>query len=443
MIQNSTTITNPILRRILRLDEPLEVLSAEEAERAQHHNFRWNLFFNAFDVIFFMGGVSILSATTILPLFVSKLTNSALPLALIAMLSQGGFALPQLLSANFVERIDHKKIIVVNLGFFTERVPVLLLVFAPLTAVYSPTLALVLFLLLYAWFNLGGGIIAPAWQELVARCFPVERRGRFFGGTLFFATLIGIGAAAASGRILERFVYPINFAIIFAAAAVCIMVSWLFLAQAREPIEASEAPPRSVRQYFAELPVLLRHDRNFRNFLGARTTLALAEMGSGFLTVAALQTWQISDGIVALFTMAMLVGQTTGSLLMGFVADRLGHRLSLEIASGTAVLSFGLAWFAPHSAFYYGVFFLLGFFNGARTVSGMMVVLEFAAPQKRPTYVGIANTLIGVGSMVAPLLGAVFVQIGYEWAFAASTLTSFVALLLLRFTVHEPRFYHV
>ena len=52
----------------------------------------------------------------------------------------------------------------------------------------------------------------------------------------------------------------------------------------------------------------------------------------------------------------------------------------------------------------------------------------------------ITNTLIGIASMAAPLIGLAFVEIGYTPLFIASTLTSLVALLLLRYWVKEPRF---
>ena len=429
-----------LIRWLLQLDKPLTILSADEAKVAQEQNFRWNLFFNSFDVIFFMSGISLLSATTILPLFVSKLTDSALPLALVAMLAQGGFYIPQLLTANFIERLHHKKPVVVNVGFLSERLPMILLMLCPLFALQAPLLSLFLFLFLYAWFNLGAGVISPAWQDMIARCFAVERRGRFLGINSFLGTLLGIGAASWAGVVLEEVAFPQNFSYIFGVAGLFILISWLFIAQTREPIEAANVPERSTREYLAELPQLVRDDINFRNFLAARFTLALADMGSGFLTVAAIQTWRISDGMVATFTTVSLIGQVSASLLMGFLADRYGHRLSLEISTAAGVLAFAIAWLAPNPTWYLAVFFLLGFLAGGRIVSGILVVLEFCAPEKRPTYVGITNTLIGIASMAAPLIGLAFVNIGYSWVFVASMLTSLAALLLLHYWVKEPRF---
>ncbi|MEM7344521.1 MAG: MFS transporter [Chloroflexota bacterium] len=434
-----SSIKQKAIRRLLQLDQPVKVLTATEAEAERDRNFSWNLFFNAFDVIFFMGGIGLLSATTIIPLFISKLTDSVVPLAIVAMLAQGGFFLPQLFVANFTERLDYKKPMVVNLGFLTERIPALLLFLTALAVWWSPFLALISFLLFYTWFNLGGGVIAPAWQDMIARCFPVTRRGRFFGSTMFIGTLLAVVGTSFAGTILTQVAFPVNFAYIFGAAGLSIMISWIFVAQTREPIEAANVPTVSTRQYFAALPNLLRSDINFRNFLIVRFIMALSEMGSGFLTVAAIQTWAISDSLVATFTTVTLIGQTTGSLLLGFISDRYGHRLSLEIVSLSGVLAFALAWIAPTPSWYIAVFGLLGFYTGGRIVSGLLVVLEFCVAEKRPTYIGITSTLAGVGSMIAPLIGAGFVLLGYSWVFVGSLVTSLISLLLLRYWVKEPR----
>lgn len=97
------------------------------------------------------------------------------------MISATGFFLPQLFTANWVQHTPIKRDIVVKVGFFTERVPVFLLPFAALTAPLSPLLALALFYLLYAWHNFGAGTTAVAWQDMIAKVIPIDRRGLFMG----------------------------------------------------------------------------------------------------------------------------------------------------------------------------------------------------------------------------------------------------------------------
>ncbi len=425
---------------MLGLDRLRPVLSQDAADAERDENFRWNVAFNSFDVVTFHVGINLISATTILPLFISKLSSSPIPLAILAMVAQGGFFLPQLFTANFIERLDHKKAMVVNVGFFTERLPIILIPFIPLLALTRPMLTLILFLLVYSWFTFGGGIIAPAWQDMIARCFSPTTRGRFFGITLFVGAFIGVGIASWASHVLETTLFPNSFVLLFGVAAVSFTLSWFFLMPVREPITAGRESIVSTRDYFADLPSLLRADHNFRNFLIARFFVALAEMGTGFLTVAAIQTFAVSDGTVAQYTIVTLIGQTMASLLMGFFSDKFGHHLSMQISVLALILVFAGAWLATGPLWFFAIFFCLGFYTGTRSVSGMLMVLEFTGPEKRPTYVGIANTLIGVGSMAAPLIGGGLALLGYNWLFLTSTLVSVVAVLMLRFWVKEPRF---
>ncbi|HRA66217.1 MAG TPA: hypothetical protein PL187_09370 [Caldilinea sp.] len=166
-----------IVRLMLELDKPIQPLSDAEAEHEARTNYNWNFTVNLLDGAGFWFGMSFISAVTILPLFVSKLTTGAVWFAVLAVLSQSSWYLPQLFAAGATERLARKKPVVINIGFFTERLPLWLLPVAALLAPSQPTLALLLFFFAYAWHGFGAGVIAPAWSDMIARIFPVERRG--------------------------------------------------------------------------------------------------------------------------------------------------------------------------------------------------------------------------------------------------------------------------
>jgi MFS family permease len=427
------------LRWLLRVDQPVPQRSEHELAAEAERNYPWNFAVNLLDVATFWFGTSFMSSGTILPLFISKLTSDPLPIGLVAIIAQSSWSLPQLFTANAIERLAHKKPVVVNLGFFTERLPLAFLVIAALVAAQSPSLALVVFLAGYTWYGLGGGAVAAAWQELVARCFPVNRRGRFFGTSLFVGAGTGVAGAALSTWLLQAFPFPTNFVYIFAIAAVAITASWAFLALTREPVQPVIAPRQSNRQFWAGLPDILRQDHNFRRFLLTRMVMALGGMGGGFITVAAVERWEVPDATVGIFTSALLIGQTFGNLVLGLLADRFGHKLTLEIGALTSFLAFALAWLAPAVDWYYAVFVLMGISSGAIMLSGILVILEFCGPERRTTYIGIANTGVGAVAAVAPLLGVWLAGIDYGWLFAASAAVSLAALVIMHWWVREPR----
>jgi MFS family permease len=399
------------------------------------------------DGVTFWFGINFAAASTIIPLFMSKLTMNPLVIGLIAMIAQAGWYIPQVLTGSQTERLPWKKPVVVNLGFFLERLPLWLWPLAAIIAPNYPIAAIIIFLLGYAWHGLGAGAIAPAWQDLIARCFPVNRRGRFFGLTAFLGTGAGAGGALVSSWLLKTYPFPLNFVYTFLITAVFINLSWVFLALIREPPQpVGEAPTKTTDRFWQKLVRIVRQNHNFRRYLQARFLTTFAMMAQGFVTVAAVWRWQVSDSIVALYTGALLIGQAIGTLLAGLLADRFGYKLSLELGVCATTLAFALALLAPSPIWFFVVFMLMGMSIGAKIVAGVMIAMEFSPAAQRPTYIGIANTVAGLGSGMAPLVGGWIAHFSYSWLFFTSGVIGFCSLLLLHWSVKEPRhepYHHV
>ena len=435
-----SSLRSPLLRRLLLLDKPVPEQTAEEIDAERDKNYRWNYSVNLVDGAAFWVGQSFIASATIVPLYISKLTDSPLAIGLAAVIAQASWFLPQILTSNFVEGLARKKPMIVNLGFFTERVPMLVIILSAVVAAFSAELALALFFIGYAWHGFGAGLVATSWLDMLARCFKVELRGSFFGVTTFVGAGAGALAALISTRILTGYPFPTNFVISFGLAALFIFISWAFVALAREPLEPIKKTDQTQSQFLSELRPLMREDVNYRHFLIARLLLAFSGMGIGFVTVAALRRWDVSDGIVGFFTAAFLIGQMVGNLSFGFLADKHGHKLSLEIAGFVSFIAFTLAIFAPSPGWYYLVFGLLGMVIGAVIVSGLLVAMEFSAPEKRPTYIGLTNSAIGVVSAAGPLLGAALALANYNLLFAVSAASGLLSFISMRWRVEEPRF---
>ncbi|MEX1020874.1 MAG: MFS transporter, partial [Litorilinea sp.] len=335
-----------ILVRLLLLDQPVALRTEAEIESEARKNYPWNFRVSLLDGVSFWFGLAFVSSATIVPLFVSKVTLNPLLIGLIAMIAQAGWQLPQLLSAHVIERSARKKPILVNLGFFLERVPVLLWPLGALVSVWSPPWGLAVFIVGWSWHGFGAGLVAPAWQDLLARIIPIERRGKMYGITTFLGTGFAAGGAVLSGYILEKYEYPYDFVIIFSIAAVALFTSWLFLALTREPLGAPVAVATVGETLWSRMMDILRIDVNFRRFLIVRALYTLGTMGLGFVTVSAVEQLSIADAVVGYYTVTLLVGQTVGGLISGIIADRRGHKVALALGALTMALAFGVIVFA-------------------------------------------------------------------------------------------------
>ncbi len=414
--------------------------ATSDFDREVERNYRHNLTVNFLDGTFFWFGSSFIASGVILPLYVSHFTSSDFLIGLVAVISAGGFFLPQLFTANWVEQMPIKKYLPVRIGLFTERMPIVLLAPAAiLLAVRSPGLTLAVFFLLYAWHVFGAGITAVGWQDMLAKVIPVKNRGRFMGLTNFSGTVTGILGAGMAAWLLARYPFPTGYIACFALAAVFVMVSWVFLSLTREPPLAHHKQPVSQQDYWKKLPEILKKDPNFLRFLLSVSVINLGGMAMGFLAVYAMRHWNLPDSTVSAYNAPLLLGQAAANLLFGWLADRHGYKLVIELGALATVLSTVLALIAPSPAWFNLVFALRGAAFAA-TLLAMLIAFEFSSPEIRPTYIGVTSTASGISAAIAPALGGwLATSIGYAGLFRAAILFGLIGVLMLRFLVREPR----
>lgn len=403
-------------------------------------NYKYNYIVNLLDFSFFFFGASFIAARTILPIYVSHLTDSAFAIGLLATIVSTGWLLPQIFTSNWVQKAPIKKVIPVRWGFLAERVPVFLLVPAAWLATKSTVAALVAFFILTTWRNIGAGIVAVGWQDMIAKLFPQDRRGRFFGTANFGGTASGVIGAAVAGSALGAFEFPYNYMICFGAASVLIFISWIFLSMTKEPAYISEKVDLSQEEYWKLLPEIIHEDKNFRRYLISQIIIYAGGMAMGFLAVFAANKWIIPDSIVGGYTAIMMIFQAITSPLYGWLADRKGHKIVIELGTLSGLISFGLAVIVPSPFWYYAVFAFLGASMSSFMISGTMIMFEFSEPDLRPTYIGLGNTVLGIVSAIMPMLGGAIANwLGYETLFIASVVISVIGLVYLRWVVKEPR----
>jgi MFS family permease len=125
---------------------------------------------------------------------------------------------------------------------------------------------------------------------------------------------------------------------------------------------------------------------------------------------------------------------------MGWLGDRVGHRLMLIVGAASALLSSLLAWFAPSLAWFFPIFVLSGFANVAIWTNGMTMTVDFSDEKERPFYIGLAQTLTAPATILAPLIGGRIADTqGFISTFGWSTILSIAMMLILIFLVKEPR----
>ena len=406
-----------------------------------HQHWRWNFAVNVWDEIFVLLGVSLVSRETVLPVLVAQLTDSKLAIGLIPAIFSLGVYLPQLLVANFSERMRYKKPYIMLVSGPGERGAYLLMgLVIWWLAERSPNVALVLFFILVAISALCIGVAMPAWYDMIAKVIPTHRRGLFSGTGHSLGALASVVGAFFVGSILQRFAYPNNFVVLFAAAFASMSISWIGLSLTREPPSTTVKAHMPLTRYLRQLPTILRKDSNYLRYLLSRTTIQLGTMASGFYVIYGIERFQIDGAGVGLLTAVLVGSAAVVNVLWGIVGDRRGHKMVLACAAFALALAALVAWVSASQIWLAVTFVLLGVYRAGDGVSSLNIILEFCAPEDRPTYIGLTNTLLAPVLTLAPLLGGwLAMTFGYNGLFIVALACATLGGCLMAFWVREPR----
>jgi MFS family permease len=368
------------------------------------------------------------------------MTDSATLIGLVPAIHATGWLLPQLFTAGHTSRLRRYKPTVLMLTVH-ERVPFLGLA---LVAFLLPRIGLqagvVLTFLLLTWQGLGGGFTANPWTSMISKIIPPESRGTFFGLQGAVANLFISAAAVGAGYLLDWLASPSNFIACFLIAGVFFTFSWIALALTREPADYDKVIAENPLPFWHGAGRILKRDKNFNWFLTARILSQFATMGSAFYIIYALRHFHMDTITAGYLTATLTVAQTVANAGMGWLGDRVGHRLMLIIGASCALLGALLAWFAPSLAWFFPIFALSGFANVSIWMNGMTMTVDFSDEAERPFYIGLAQTLTAPATIIAPLIGGRIADTqGFASTFAWSAMLSVVMVGILIFLVKEPR----
>jgi MFS family permease len=404
----------------------------------ENKDLRHNYAVNLLDGAFFGFGIGFASFSTILPLFISTLTNSNLLIGLVPAIHNSGVQLPQLFTAKRLRNVRNFLAPTMR-ATIHERLPFLgLALTAFLVPLIGTEVALVLSFICLVWQGLGAGFTGNPWQNMLSRVIPQDYLATFFGLQAAASNMLASVGAVAAGFILESLSTPPDFSVVFIICFSLLMVSYFFLQATREPDREITSIPAADLSLSKSILAILRKDRPFLWFLITRNLFQFGTMAFSFYIIYGVRRFAMSETTAGVMTSILLLSQMIANPLMGWVADHLSRR-RVFIAGAMATCSSALlAWMLPDIQFFFLVFILASMGNVTFWTIGMAYTLDFGTEGERPTYVGMANTLIAPSAILAPLVGGwIADSFGYQATFITAAFCSALTVLVLRFLVPD------
>ena len=381
-------------------------------------------------------GLALISVVAIIPVFLAHLGASNTVLGALPVVWTLSSSLPQAFAAHFTGHLKHRKRIVILLHVAAAPPWIALAAWFGLGGLHSPPADIVLLVLGWslAWIIMGFTI--PVWINFIGKVTRPELRARSFGTIFFFQTMMGVAGGWIASRVLSGGIpYPRNYGIGFLIAGLCMAAGALFFLPVQEEESAIEERGEMFRTVLGHMREVLS-DRS-----GVRTYLAIQVLSAGgwllvtYYPVFAEGRLGLTPRHSALFTATCMGGQMLGSVLIGWMGDRLGY--SRVAVAAVAALTAGLAlsiWDAS-LAVYYATAFALGVYLVADRLALFNLSMAFSPHDDNTAYIGAIPALTAPAlAVVAGSAGPFIDRFGYipvAWAGLAGAAGAFYLVVRL------------
>jgi len=391
-------------------------------------------------------GLTLADPATVIPVLLRELRASNTVIGLLPSIRFGGWLLPQLFAAGYLQSKQRKVPFVVWLDLARALSYVLI----ALLVVYHrhiPTgLAIGAFLIVFGFTRMTAGSATVGRFDVVGKVVPRDRLAEFYATRGIWTGAGGLAAGVFIGAVLASgLVFPVNYATLFVASSIVFAVGAMVFGLVAEPGGAVSPSTRSPLANLGHALTVVRRDPFYRRYLTYRLLLEVMGVAAPFYMVYAADVWSVPPAMagtyVAAGTAASLlanfhwrrraeragnVAVLTESVLLGSLAPLLPLLLSLLYGEGGTP---GEGWLA--SLIFLVAFVVQGAGSSGREICNNAVLINMAPDSDRPSYIGLTNTITGLLTFTPIAAGRLIDAHGYQpllvFAFAAALVTGWAA----------------
>jgi predicted MFS family arabinose efflux permease len=290
------------------------------------------------------------------------------------------------------------------------------------------------------WFRAAS---LSAWQELVAKTIPANRRSSLWAVRSTIAAGIGCLAGACVFAVLTRYPGTTGYGILHLIVLAFLTASYVIFSRILET-DLPARPDRQTPTLLANLravPSLVAGNRQFRRYAAAQAFSSGLIIVMPFMAVHGLGVLRKPDSFAGILLSAQMIGGVVGNAVAGLLGDRIGGRIVVLLSRmALCGLCVGMA-FGSDLWHFLAAFAVLGVAMSFNNVGAATLALEVSPLQKRATYLSILSATGVVTTLSASGLGAAAWKYssGRFGLAAALAAAAFAASVFFIWRLEEPR----
>ncbi|WP_026487037.1 MFS transporter [Caldanaerobius polysaccharolyticus] len=398
--------------------------------------YRRNAFLIFIDPALFMNGMTFLSITAVIPYFLIKLGASNTQISIANVLVSLGTLIPQLFIAKVVQGMRYKS---VNFTWvlLAQRFIFAAYVFTiPFFAVKNPRLSIVMFLIFWGVFSFFVGTYSPFYFSIMTKVIPYDKRGSLLGNSYAFGSITALMSSYLLNVLLNKLRFPLNYTAVFGLGVFILIVDALLFAIIKEPPDEQVTKGGSIKDFFKEIPVILKENGHFRNSVIAYVFIVIANVSLSYYAVYATRAFHASPSDIAAFTAISLGANVVSNILLGQLSSKKGHRAVLMVSTVLGICASISVLLIRSLIGIFVAFTLSTVLSSGYALSSGILISKYVEQGSISTYVAINNTItMFFSTLMFMLSGRLIDAFGFTSVFLVSLVAAVAAFLQLRYKV--------
>ncbi len=388
--------------------------------------YRKNNLKNVLHGFFLAIALTIAEPATTLPLIIHHFSNDVLLVGLFTSLLRGGAIVVQLFAAFYAQSFSlvMPYLRLVFLARFLSWLTIGLVIY--FIGDKNPFLTLLGIGIALFVFSVSAGFGQIYFNEILAKVFSHQERGRSMANRQLFAAIGAIVSGFGAGFILERYPPPLSYAYLFFLSACLMAIGLIAFGSIQEPPKKSiTQKEKSFILFLHNVFYLLRHNRALQIQIVVVLLSYSFLLSLSYIILQAQSLLRLSGWMVGGFITIQMIGALVGNLL---------YKALTPNYKGIMVISFCLAIFAfflllfPTQWVFISAFFLLGMAIDGFRIAGMNLLFALAPEDKRPVYIALQNTITSIGLFFAIPGGFLLKAFGYTTLYGTTLALLIVGL---------------
>lgn len=357
----------------------------------------------------FSFSLSIFSHTTVLPMYVSNLTDNQFYIGLISLIFFSFSNISSIFSSVIASNSKNAKMVTVFICFL-QRIGLALIYSSVFWVSSSKNVALIVFFTSYSFYSVTAGMSSPVFFNLVSRVITRDLSS-FFGSYIWAGAVSGFLGSFAVNKLLKMYSFPDNYNYLFLMAVITALLATLAMYFGVKDLGEQNVENKMT---FKMLPVkfqdIIKTNKSYRNFIVLKLLFSAAEVAIPFYIIRLTYLDNVSDSISGMMNAIFLLTNLCTAHYLGKLGNKHGSVYLFKISAVFGIIATVFAIILPNIYFGGVIFVCMGIFINAVAIATNVSNIEYAPQNEVPVYSSLTGIIVAPVYALFSMVGGVLVS---------------------------------